>query len=301
MRDSLADRRHPITADDDEWKIVNQDSPARVRYAAPKLNKALATRQKFFPKDVATAKMKRLWPKFVHSEEEYMAMIKEVAQLNPRAKTWYKNHQETVKDTFGIDADIFNMILGATSPQVGPVTNAQWAVETYLYMLGKRDKPGFMYPNVMKRQIDRWTRGEYKSVFGKSDQFKAQEFTRALLGDKNATVMDRWMNRIFYGQPGAQLSVFEHAAGRHMLIRLAKRMTKETGQKWHPNEVQANLWVYIRSKIEGLDIAKSEYDYQTAFNTPIKAFGNMKPLEYLKSQVDENIIKQGPVAQFIGL
>ncbi len=100
--------------------------------------------------------------------------------------------------------------------------------------MGLRDKPGALYPNVMKERMDNWTSPEAMFKDLESNNFKVTEFGRALLGDEMATVGDIWMYRAFFGDPAVENKVDEAkaltkphvVALRQKLHDLASQMTE---------------------------------------------------------------------------
>ena len=156
---------------------------------------------------------------------------------------------------------MFNILLAITSPQADVETNVQFAIDTYAYMLGLRDKPGALFPNKLKDRIDKnWTSPKAMLADLESKTFKVTEFGRALLGDPNATVGDLWMYRLFFGDPAVHnkeaetYSVPQATGLRQKLHSLAAQMTEKTGDIWTPREMQAALWVYINAKQTGKEI-----------------------------------------------
>lgn len=270
-----------------------------------KISRALATEQKYTLKDIAKLRLSNKWPKFVNTEKEYSEMALKAAEANIKHKTWMENHNQLLMDTLGDDWQIFNAILAVTSPMAPINQNAGWAAQTYLYLLGLRDKPGAMFPNdLIKTKLNEWLAGKFAENMGKSENQKVQEWTRALLGDPNATTNDRWMYRAFFGEytkkGDIQFTTMENVAARHMLTRVAKRLSGLGKEKWTISQVQSSIWAYIKSRIEGWDLKKQE-DYFTAMNTKLKMLGNMSAVEYLESKVDPSLLKQGPLMELLDL
>jgi len=242
----------------------------------------------------------RAFGEFVKTHKEYKDIAKEVLSVNPGALSWYENHQEMLSNIFGKDADLINVLFGITSAQTDVQANAAFAVDTYLYMLGKVDKVGGIYPSQVETKVNAILEGNARQVGG--GQHKIPEFIRALLGDENATVNDRWMRRIWFGdvmlspatassndKADARESNFskaEHAASRHELFKLAKELTEETDHTWTPREVQAALWMEKASTSKGIAITE-QFDYRDAMNAPISKYNGLTPVEYLRSKATE--------------
>jgi len=144
-----------------------------------------------------------------------------------------------------------------------------------------------------------WFKGDFiKSL--KSKNYKVNEFLRGLLGDPNASVNDRWMYRVFFGDSklseaivksnkikdaDSHFLIAENTAARQLEIDLAKALTKRTGRKWSNREVQAALWVHKRSSETGGDISTA-VDYGKSLKTKMAKYGGKTPLEVLKKYTD---------------
>ena len=244
-------------------------------------------------------------PAFIESDETYLGWAEEVKKVAPNLQKWYSEHVETIKQAFGKDTDLFNVLLAITSPQADVETNVQFAVDTYAYMMGLRDRPGALFPNVLKKRIDtHWTNPSSMLANLESKNFKVTEFTRALLGDPDATVGDLWMFRAFYGDPAVNnkevenYSVPQIVGLRQKLHDLAAQMSEKTGETWTPREMQAAIWVYINSKQTGKDITKVA-SYQSGLNRPSPKYGDKSPLEWLKKLVPN--LSDGPLSDTLGI
>ena len=245
----------------------------------------------------------RQWNEFVHSDETYKQWFREIVEKYPDALTWYENHQAVVNEVFGDDAPIFNALLSLTSVQAPVRENTIWAIESYLHMLGdpKHKLPGGIFPksNMEKIQLFTGDKEGFINAILSSDRVKVSEFLRGLLGDRMATVNDRWMYRIFYGdhllrpnllkerlvrdpKTGKMVdiskdaragieSVFsaeENVSARHKLFQLAKELSEEYGKPIYPRDVQAALWMYFSSREQGIT-PNQQWDYVKALNTPV--------------------------------
>lgn len=244
-------------------------------------------------------------PAFIESDETYLEWAEEVLKKAPELKKWYSQHVETIAENFGPDVDLFNVLLAVTSPQADVETNVQFAVDTYAYMMGLRSKPGALFPNVLKARIDNnWTSPENMLADLESKNFKVTEFTRALLGDPDATVGDLWMFRLFYGDQAVfnkdaeTYSVGQITGLRQKLHELAAKMTEKSGETWTPREMQAALWTYINAKQTGKEI-KQVASYQSGLHRKSEKYGGMSPLEWLNKKVPN--LKDGPLSSQIGI
>jgi len=244
-------------------------------------------------------------PNFMESDDTYKAWAKEVAEAVPEAKEWYEQHVNLMRENFGKDADMLSVLLALTSPQADVETNVQFAIDTYLYLLGKNDKPGHRFPKKFEAEIlSQWTdaKGMLKSI--ESSNFKVTEFLRSLMGDTNGTVGDIWMYRAFFGdhvvhnQADENPRVSQQVALRQKLFDLADELTTETGTSWHPRDLQAAIWVYVNAKTTGKPFEKIA-SFKSGFNKPTPKYDGKTPLEHLNTVVPD--VAEGPLSQKLGL
>jgi hypothetical protein len=250
----------------------------------------------------------RAWLEFKHSNKTYKKWAKEIRKKFSKAYHWYDNHQKLVKQTFGNDADIFNALLALTSAGAAVRDNSTWAIDTYLFLNGKRNKPGGRFPNEMKKKLDKLLNGEFVYEAMQSPSVKVPEFIRALLGDEKATVNDRWMYRAFFGNSKLTTSLIEkhredltsldslfnlseNTAARHKLFELVKELTDETGEKWTPRDLQAAIWMHVASEEKEISPA-DEWDYEKGLTTPSNKYGGLTPIEYLRKEMGDTPIGQ---------
>jgi hypothetical protein len=231
--------------------------------------------------------------KFVRNARGYAKLAKEVMATFPEAKNWYTSHMNKLEGLMGRDSVIFNMLLSITSPRAKVTDNVAHAVATYSYMLGKRSMPSGAFPNVIKDRVDSWN-DEQAIIDNIGKQYKVNEFIRGLLGDPNATVLDIWMHRLFYGQdykaPGKEaFTTVPAAAGRQMLFDISKILEADTGEVWSPRDTQAVLWTWIKAKQEGIAFDKVP-NYDMGFNSPSSITDGKTPLEFLKDKFGEDLI-----------
>jgi len=241
------------------------------------------------------------WATFARPKEYYIGALHEIYEKVPKALSWYNNHQARTIDLLGEkDAKIFNVLLALTSPNCSPNVNMQYAVKSYLYLAGLRDKPHSSFPNALKKQLDSWMQGNRKVIedFEKGT-FKVTQMIRALLGDTITSVHDKWMKRIFYkpdkelwqDKEDAKLLARMHHDIKKATITLANEMSKRTDREWSPIEVQAGLWVWFRAKTKGLKLTDDVIDdYEKAFDTRSKKLDNKTAYEYLKDELEKHKI-----------
>lgn len=243
----------------------------------------------------------RAWLEFAHPHETYKKWVKDITAKFPKVRTWYENHQQLVKDTFGDDAVLFNALLALNSAGTKVRTNAQWAVDTYLYLAGAQFKPGGRFPNEVARVLENMMaspEGILAGISG-SPSVKVSEFMRGLLGDNMATANDRWMYRAMFGPSKVTLKAAkegkiadldskflasENTAVRHKMFTLAKELTEETGETWTPRDVQAAIWTHVLTKGRGPQPGMI-WDYQTALTASAPKFGGLSPIEHVNEMM----------------
>lgn len=258
----------------------------------------------------------RDWLEMKYSDKVYKDWAKEVLEKNPRAIAWYDSPVGKLQEAFGEDATLMTVALSLTSPSANVNTNAVFAAQTYVWLAGKRDKPGGVFwPNV-KKAFERIRSGNLTF----SDEYKVDEFTRGLTGDKKATTNDMWIHDLFFGPPllsvgrvkyvqanpkrtlGDFRSIFtepENTASRHKLFQLTRELTDETGHKWNPRDLQAALWMKVVAESQNKPIESFTYDYVSAiFDSKSKKLAEelgmgpkdkISPWVYLQEKMGEDL------------
>jgi hypothetical protein len=297
-----ADPSKMLLSDEDIWnmlRVARENVFTGSNKFGIALDKALAKRR-------PTVKSRTISDlKFMETDKTYLGWAEDVIKQAPNLQKWYSEHVEMISENFGPDTDLFSILLAVTSPQTDVETNVMFAVDTYAYMLGLRDKPGALFPNKLKQRIDEnWTSPESMLADLESKNFKVTEFGRALLGDPSATVGDMWMFRAFYGDPltfnkeAETFSIAQITGLRQKLHDLSAQMTAKTGTTWTPREMQAALWVHINAAQTGKDI-KQVASYKSGLNKPSVKYGGKTPLQWIKELVPN--LKDGPLSKAIGM
>jgi ElaB/YqjD/DUF883 family membrane-anchored ribosome-binding protein len=240
-------------------------------------------------------------------DQEYVDFAKIVYEQESRLITWYSNHQDIITKKLGKDAPIFNALLAITSVAGKVEANAVFAVQTYLYLTGRRDKPGGRFPkSQVEPKVKELQEGKgLKALMG--DLVKIQEMVRALYLDPKATVNDRWMYRIFFGDPmwtlgeiqavasgktkyaaglknlASKWNALENITGRHKVNEITKMLSEQTDHTWVPQEAQAAMWSYWKARMEGIPLAQVA-DYYTSLNKKSPTL-KMTPMEYLEQEM----------------
>lgn len=242
--------------------------------------------------------------KFVEGIKQYVAHVMEVMKTFPQAKQWYNQHRQMLENFVGPDHIIFNMLLSITSPQTGVKENVAHAVKTYAYMLGQADEPGGFFKNQVKNRVDTWT-NEEAIIDNIGEQYKVNEFIRGLLGDPDATVLDIWMHRLFFGQDikavGQEaFTTVPATAARQMLKEIANELKNVTGENWTARDTQAVLWTWIKAKQEGVAF-KDIPNYEMGMHTPSTITDGKTPFDWLNDKVGADVLKQGPLSDMLGI
>ena len=281
----------------DDLNTVMEAAKHKIMNKQPKLTKAIADsftiREPRVPSSISDVKFQR-------TVKGYVKAVKEVMAELPEAKQWYPAHLQRLEKVFGRDGLLFNLLLSITSPNAKVVENVGHAVDTYLYMLGYKDKPGGLYWTSVQKKVDAW-RSESDVLAGIGKQFKINEFVRGLLGDKNATVVDVWMVRALFGlDTNAVPSTAQNQAARQMLFDVAKGLEQDTGAQWGARDVQAVLWTWIKAKQDGTSFADVP-NFETGFTAPRTTYNGRTALEELHKYISPEDVIAGPLSDQLGM
>lgn len=145
--------------------------------------------------------------------------------------SWYESERPILESIFGDDTETFAGFLAATSANATVKANATLAVKAYDQW--KRGEPfnGFL-PTVIGN-LERAAAGEPLSGP------KVEPFRRALLGDSDAVVVDRWMFRAF------------DTKDRDEVEQGIRTLAADYGVT--PAEFQAGVWCGVKRDYEGSD------------------------------------------------
>ena len=242
---------------------------------------------------------------FLESTQTYIDKVKYVLKNNPKALTWYTNHNELVQKHFGIDSGIFNILLAVTSPGNSPIVNSLFAVRLYLHLQGKAPLPVSpkLGEEMLLTKLARLKSGKFYEEATKGSTFKVTQFVRSLLGDPNSVVLDQHIYRVLFGPSvltnafidrylegkveirtkDAGISTKESVDARRELFKITDALHKE-GIDITPSQVQAALWVRqieLDNIARGVERKGTTFDYEEGLNTKMDAIDGMTPLEYL--------------------
>lgn len=148
---------------------------------------------------------------------------------------WYNTGKE-LKRYFGKDAAIMARLIAATSNNSTVKSNLTLALKAYAQWKvdPTQDIEGLMktlLPNV-KRAFE-----------GDLEGRKVDNFAKAILGDPDAVVVDRWMMRAF-GFKGVAPTPSQYDIIEHAIVDMAKK------KGITPREVQASIWFGVKEEME---------------------------------------------------
>lgn len=159
---------------------------------------------------------------------------KTVAELTNAAdsmgswRDWYDRHDQTLRDVFGDDAELFQKLLSATSQAASVPANVGLALKAYRQLFSGEPFTGYL-PAVIKN-LDRVAASE--ALRGQ----KISEYGSASEGNAGAIAVDRHIAMLFFGTKSPNRAQVESAKNR--IRAIAERLG------WQPREVQAALWAY---------------------------------------------------------
>lgn len=149
--------------------------------------------------------------------------------------TWYDSTNTKLNEMFGEDGPMMGKFLAVTSSNATVKSNATLAAKAYRQW--KAGEPFEGYRPVVKLQLERVARGE--DAGGR----KITEFAKALSGDPEAVVVDRWMLRAFGFNKDAATDR-QYDLIEQVIRDLAKKLDKT------PRQVQAALWFEVKNRTE---------------------------------------------------
>lgn len=160
---------------------------------------------------------------------------------------WYNVGKE-LEDYFGKDAELFAQLLAVTSNNATVPANHTFALKAYkaikagipILKATEGAKPGEAFLPAVVDQIRRVAAGQgIEGIEGR----KVNDFVKALMGDKNAVVVDRWMMRAF-GYDRDIPTPHEYDLIEHAVRELAQQQGVE------PRQMQAAIWFSTRQGAE---------------------------------------------------
>lgn len=191
-------------------------------------------------------------------------------------KGWYEGSTQAIVNVFGPDADRFAALLSATSPQTSVESNLynalqiwkNWTAagrptdrESIVRVMGQSVQGGKGEESV----LDAWINNSVRALSAEDPKSvmlsgpKVDSFMRNLQGNVNEVTNDAWMasfalvdQKIF----GGSLTKTDPGKGPGYLAMNARvretadYLTKLTGEKWTPAEVQETIWSWAKTLYE---------------------------------------------------
>ena len=237
---------------------------------APHVEKIIALAQKHFMR-------------FFKSEEGATKGLQDLLDLHESGKYgmgWYEKTADWAKKSFGPDADMFLRFLAVTSANGQTESGAALALKAFTQWKAGLKFTGMRGPS-MTGQLERIARGENLGDFT-----KIENFYRALKGDPNAVVLDRWMLRA--------LGIRNQSALSPSNYKLYDAAVKHLAQlnDMTPRQLQAAIW-------EGARVGNILDKERIGGRAASSKTGSARPLEDLVDKklggmsMDEYIGKEG--------
>jgi len=207
------------------------------------------------------------------------------AALAGQAKRgWYDDSAKAITNVFGPDAPRFTALLAAMSPQTSVQMNFHNALRTFVGWdkAGRPTDPGeiksIMEQNSLKSPVAKaegksnvlgaWVNNSVRALTDPDPENltlsgpKVDSFMKNLQGHVNAVTLDAWMasfahidqNRFAGGLtktgPGKSPTYLGYSA---KVREAAAMLTRKTGEKWTPAEVQETVWSWAKTAYEHAD------------------------------------------------
>lgn len=180
-----------------------------------------------------------------YARDAIVNVLRTVKQLVADAKTqsswrnWYQRHEQTLRDLFGSDAELFQKLLDVTSQAASVKANVGLAIKAYRQLLAGEPFVGYL-PAVIKN-LERVR--DQVAVRGQ----KIGEYAKANAGEAEGIAVDRHIAQLLFGvdRPTAA----QVAVAKERIIAVAQRLG------WEPRQVQAALWAFNQVR-NGIDPAK---------------------------------------------
>tara|TARA_S200000501_G_scaffold59349_1_gene49704 strand:+ start:968 stop:3817 length:2850 start_codon:yes stop_codon:yes gene_type:complete len=189
---------------------------------------------------------------------------------------WYQNSANALKSVFqGDDAIRFSKLLSATSPQTSVQSNLENTVNIWANWT-KAGRPTdknsilkIMGESVQGEKgedsiLDAWKNNAITALSTPNANdivlsgAKVENFGKAVTGDLDAVTLDAWManasgvNQQLYAKggkvsPGLTGGYLGQTAG---IREIAEQLTRETGVKFEPSNIQENIWSWTKAAYE---------------------------------------------------
>jgi hypothetical protein len=194
---------------------------------------------------------------------------------------WYKEATQAIGNVFGADAPRFTALLAAMSPQTSVEMNFHNALRTFVNWdnAGRPKNPtmihGIMGDSVLGNNktdsvLDAWKNNSVRALTAEDPEKltisgpKVNSFMRNLHGAMGEVTLDAWMASFANLDAGKLKGALNKAGdapgksatylGYSAKVRQAADMvSKLTGEKWTPAEVQETVWSWAKSAYEHAD------------------------------------------------
>jgi hypothetical protein len=201
-----------------------------------------------------------------------------VALAGSAKRGWYRESGRVLGQVFGDDFPRFAGLLAATSPQTSVKSNLKNALNIWKnWNAAGRPQSKAAIKRIMGKSVEgdkgeasvlpAWVNNsvtaltEPEELIGLSGG-KVDSFMRNIMGDEDAVTNDAWMATYF----GIDANII--SSGRsptwatnpgktkdYMAIsvitrKAASKLSKNTGEKWTPREVQETVWSYVKVIVE---------------------------------------------------
>jgi hypothetical protein len=176
---------------------------------------------------------------------------------------WYERTADWAKERFGEDADMFLRFLAITSANGQTESGAAMALKAFSQWKMGMPFTGFRGQS-MVGQLERGVKGENLGEFT-----KIENFLRALRGDSNAVVLDRWMiDALGLKDKGGALREKDY----RIYERVVRDLARDNGMT--PRQFQAAIWEGAR--VRSIQTKEAKGGRQLSTKT-----GSARPLEDL--------------------
>lgn len=177
----------------------------------------------------------------VETDDPEIRLVRDVDKLIETVadyKTWrnfHRDHRAVLDKLFGVDAPLFARLLGATSQRAGVETNITLALRAYEQLRMGLPFQGFQHQVAGNLEAIR----QDEAISGS----KVSPYTRALLGDEDATWVDRHIARLVLGREALGGEGQDKVSPRQeRLVRAALRQAAEE-LGWTPAQMSSASWV----------------------------------------------------------
>jgi hypothetical protein len=149
---------------------------------------------------------------------------------------WYDQTEQELKKQFGQDAPLVAKFFAATSNNATVASNASLTLKAL-----KQYKMGEPFTGYLPDVIENLKRAASgQELNGR----KIDNFAKALSGDPDAVVVDRWIMRAFGFEKGSAPTDTQYDFMEHAI----RQMAEQTGQT--PRQVQAAIWFGVKNAAE---------------------------------------------------